>query len=98
MCIRDSFTLDYPRDRYEVIVVDDGSTDGTVAVAGRYPCHLVSNGRNRGQSFSRNAGARRASGEILAFLDSDCVADPGWLRDLAPFFSWSRAAAVGGYV
>lgn len=97
-CLAALFTLDYPRDRYEVIVVDDGSTDGTVAVAGRYPCHLVSNGRNRGQSFSRNAGARRASGEILAFLDSDCVADPGWLRDLAPFFSWSRAAAVGGYV
>jgi len=97
-CLAALFALDYPRDRYEVIVVDDGSTDGTVAAAGRYPCHLVSNDRNRGQSYSRNAGARRASGEILAFLDSDCVAESGWLRDLVPFFSWSRVAAVGGYV
>ena len=97
-CLAALFALDYPRDRYEVIVVDDGSSDGTVAVAGRYPCHLLSNGRNLGQSYSRNAGARRASGEILAFLDSDCVAEPAWLRDLVPFFSWSRVAAVGGYV
>lgn len=97
-CLAALFALEYPRNRYEVIVVDDGSTDGTVAVAGRYPCHLVSNDRNWGQSYSRNAGARRASGEILAFLDSDCVAEPGWLRDLVPHFSWSRVAAVGGYV
>ncbi|MCJ7795165.1 MAG: glycosyltransferase, partial [Thermoleophilia bacterium] len=82
-CLAALSVLDYPRDRYEVIVVDDGSTDGTVAVAGRYPCHLVSNGRNRGQSYSRNVGVQRASGEILAFLDSDCVAEPHWLRDLS---------------
>jgi mycofactocin system glycosyltransferase len=97
-CLAALSVLDYPRDRYEVIVVDDGSTDGTVAVAGRYPCHLVSNGRNRGQSYSRNVGVQRASGEILAFLDSDCVAEPHWLRDLSPYFSWPRVAAVGGYV
>ncbi len=97
-CLTALFALDYPRDRYEVVVVDDGSTDGTAAVAGRHPCHLVSNDRNRGQSYSRNAGAQRASGEILAFLDSDCVTEPGWLRDLVPHFSWPRVAAVGGYV
>lgn len=97
-CLAALFALDYPRDRYEVIVVDDGSTDGSVATAARYPCRVVSNGRNKGQSYSRNVGAREASGEILAFLDSDCVAESGWLRDLAPFFSWSRLAAVGGYV
>lgn len=97
-CLAALSALKYPRDRYEVIVVDDGSTDGTVAVAGRYPCQLVLNGTNRGQSYSRNVGARRASGEILAFLDSDCVAEPDWLRDLVPYFSWSRVAALGGYV
>ncbi|MCZ7664566.1 MAG: mycofactocin biosynthesis glycosyltransferase MftF [Thermoleophilia bacterium] len=97
-CLAALFALDYPADRLEVIVVDDGSEDGTAGVAARYPCLCLANDRNRGQSYSRNAGARRATGEILAFIDSDCVADPGWLRELVPFFAWPRVAAIGGYV
>lgn len=97
-CLAALFAVDYPRDRFEVIVVDDGSRDETAEVARRYPCRYLANDRNRGQSYSRNAGARLASGEILAFIDSDCVASPEWLRELIPFFSWSSVAAVGGLV
>jgi mycofactocin system glycosyltransferase len=97
-CLASLATLDYPADRIEVIVVDDGSTDDTPAVAAAHPCTYVVNQRNRGQSYSRNRGAREASGEILAFLDSDCVASPAWLRELTPFFAWGRVAGVGGLV
>jgi len=90
--------LDYPRDRAEVIVVDDGSDDpGAVArTVARHGRRLIVNHQNRGPSYSRNRAAREATGEILAFIDSDCVAGPSWLRELTPYFSWARVGAVGG--
>ncbi len=97
-CLVALFAMDYPRERFEAIVVDDGSRDDTADVARRHPCRYLANDRNRGQSYSRNVGARAASGEILAFIDSDCVASPEWLRELVPFFSWPALAAVGGFV
>ena len=57
---------------------------------------LLTNDRNRGPSYSRNRAAREADGDVLAFVDSDCVADRSWLRDLTPYFAWHRVAAVGG--
>lgn len=97
-CLESVFSQDYPEDRIEVIVVDDASRDGTGAVAAAFPCRLISLTGNRGQSYCRNLGAREAGGEILAFLDSDCVADKGWLREIVPYFRWERIGAVGGRV
>ena len=97
-CLTALSALDYPRERVEVIVVDDASTDETAAVARSFPCKVIVNERARGAAHARNRGARRSSGEILAFIDSDCVADPGWLRELVPYFAWDRVAAVGGMV
>lgn len=57
---------------YEVLVVDDGSTDGTAAAAGGFPkTRAISLGRNRGPSRARNVGASEARGEVLIFMDSD---------------------------
>ncbi len=98
-CLAALGDLDYPRDRYEVIVVDDGSADErTAEVARRFACRVLRNRVNRGPGFSRNAGAAVATGEILAFIDSDCVAGRGWLRELTAYLAWPRVAAVGGRV
>lgn len=97
-CIESLLNLDYPPAKREIIVVDDGSRDHTAAVVGRYDVRLVVLPHNVGQSAARNVGVRSAVGEILAFIDSDCLADPLWLRALLPNFNDPRIALVGGRV
>ncbi len=97
-CLASVFSQDYPEERFEVIVIDDGSCDQTQKLVSAFPCLLLRNEKNMGQAYCRNLGAARARGEMLAFLDSDCVADPGWLRELVPCFLWEKVGAVGGYV
>jgi GT2 family glycosyltransferase len=69
--------LHYPD--YEVIVVDDGSTDETATIAAYHDVRLISTS-NRGLSAARNSGAWAASGEVVAFCDDDAWPDPDWLR------------------
>ncbi len=85
--------LDYPS--YEVIVVDDGSTDATASIASQYDVTLIST-ENRGLSAARNTGWRRASGEIVAYIDDDAYPDPQWLRYLAHTFVTTSYVGVGG--
>jgi glycosyltransferase involved in cell wall biosynthesis len=85
--------LDYPN--YEVIVVDDGSTDNTAAIAREYPYRLIST-ENRGLSSARNTGMHAAKGEIVAYIDDDAYPDPQWLRYLAATYMSGDYVAVGG--
>src|SRR5262249_17422975 len=65
---------------YEVILVDDGSMDETRAIAERYaPSVRAIHQENRGLSVARNVGLSESTGEVIAYTDSDCVADPDWL-------------------
>jgi len=71
----------YPADRFEVIVVDDGGSDGTEAVVEQvFPVTLRSvRQENQGDAYARNRGAQEARGTILQFLDDDIVVEPGFL-------------------
>jgi GT2 family glycosyltransferase len=82
-------------DNFDVIVVDDGSTDGTAEIARAYGFHVIVT-RNRGLSHARNTGLRAATGEIVAYLDDDAYPDPQWLSNLAHAFRTSHHAAIGG--
>lgn len=71
----------------QVIVVDDGSTDDTAAIAARFPCELITLPQNCGTAAARNIGARRARGEILFFLDGDIVMERDTLTRIAQTFA-----------
>ena len=65
---------------FEVILVDNGSTDGSASIVARYPDVVLLEERTPGAYAARNAGIRRARAPIVAFTDADCVADRHWLR------------------
>ncbi len=77
-CLEGLQKLEYPN--FEVIIVDDGSTDGTAAIAHQYGFRLIST-ENRGLSNARNTGMEMATGEIIAYIDDDAYPDPHWLAE-----------------
>ncbi len=83
-CLASVRGLDYPRERLEVIVVDNGSTDRTQAVLASKYSHIkaVRFDTNTGFAPACNRGAEEAESELVAFLNNDAVVDPGWLRAL----------------
>jgi GT2 family glycosyltransferase len=85
--------LEYPD--YEVIVVNDGSTDATDDIVREYGFRLIST-ENRGLSNARNAGLQAADGEIVAYMDADAWPDPHWLCHLATAFLKSSHVGIGG--
>ena len=98
-CLESVARLQYPKEKLEVVVVDDGSSDDGPGVARSLGARVISSGgRGRGPAAARNRGASAARGEILAFLDSDCVASEQWLADLVEGFADPGVAAVGGRV
>lgn len=87
--------LDYPREKLEIVVVED--TDQPLAPSG--VVYISRPPDTRGFGFVRNISVQASTGEILAFTDDDCVVDRGWLRELVtPLLLPSDVAGVGGAV
>jgi glycosyltransferase involved in cell wall biosynthesis len=93
-CLDSLGKLNYPD--YEVILVDDGSTDDTAYIASQFPKVHYLHQTNHGLSYARNAGAAAARGEIVVYTDSDCMADVDWLYYLIGTLTSGDYAGVGG--
>ena len=85
-------------DSVELIVVDNGSTDNTRSVVGRFPHLTYVREARKGISHARNAGVLASSGTILVFTDDDVTVNPGWLPALTEPFSDAAVVATGGRI
>lgn len=95
-CLQSLENLNYPD--YEVILVDDGSTDSTQEIARMFPrVRSLRHDRNQGLSAARNTGIYAATGEIIAFTDSDCRADEDWLYYVVADLLHAGFAGMGGH-
>ena len=98
-CLQACARLDYPCDRFEVIVVDDGGVTPLDEIVTRFHGMLtlrLLRQENTGPAAARNRGASEARGEFLAFTDDDCAPAPNWLRALSTQIVASPDCAVGG--
>jgi glycosyltransferase involved in cell wall biosynthesis len=98
-CLSAVAEIDYPRDRFEVIVVDDGGSVGVElfvrAFSERMPITCVRQA-NVGPAAARNHGASYATGDFLVFIDDDCVPANDWLKQLALNFEIDPQRIIGG--
>ncbi len=97
-CLESLVAQDYPKDRCEMIVVDNNSTDRTAAVAQSYPVRYVREDRIQGSYAARNRGIREAQGDIIAFTDADCVASPQWIQQGVAGFTDASVGGVAGAI
>ena len=98
-CLQSLVRLDYACDRFEVIVVDDGSETPAEAVVAAFRDRInvtLLTQRHAGPAMARNTGAARARGEFLAFTDDDCAPAPEWLQALAECFAATPDRLIGG--
>jgi len=90
--------IDYPKEFYEIIVIDNNSIDGTKEVIKNYPVKLLEENDIQSSYAARNKGIKNAKYGILAFIDSDCIADEDWLKEGIKPIIGGKADIVGGNV
>lgn len=99
ICLDAIAQLDYPRDRFEVVIVDDGSNPPVEPSVAKFREQLnltLIQQTNAGPATARNTGAAQAQGQYLVFTDDDCAPLPNWLQVLETYFTANPDAIVGG--
>ena len=96
-CIESLLAQEF-EEQFELIVVDDGSSDATASIVKEFKEVKLLQQKNSGPAVARNRGAKQARGEIIVFTDSDCIASQDWLREMiAPFKDKNAVAVQGAY-
>lgn len=95
-CIQALLSQSIPREQYEIILVDDGSTDATAKIVQTYPV-IYHYQKNKGPAAARNKGTTISKGKIILFTDSDCVPDHFWIQEMvSPFLANPEISGVKG--
>jgi len=102
-CLGELEGQSFPKEEFEVIVIDDASRDRTYELVGSFGHRLniryFRQERNKGPAAARNVGIKEAKGEIIAFLDDDCLPDKDWLANISGIFKSAEAIEIvqGGF-
>lgn len=95
LCLEAAFASEYPN--FEVIVVDDCSSDNSIAIIENYPCRVIRFPVHGGASKARNSGAQNSRGDLLFFIDADCLLGPDTLATaVAAFQNEKPGLVIGG--
>ena len=94
-CLEGLIRQTVPRERYEIIVVDDGSRDETREMAGKHRVHLIVQ-PHQGPAAARNRGVAEAKGELVLFTDADCVPAQSWVEKMVRAFDDAQVMGVKG--
>lgn len=101
-CIDSIISQDYPKDNFEVIVVDNGSTDGTIDIVKNFQKDNKNinlyHQKIKSSYAARNLGIVQSKGDILVFTDADCIADKYWLSNIVRYFSDKSVGGVAGEI
>jgi len=95
-CLRSLLNQTMARESYEILVIDDGSTDGTDRIAKKYPVEYYFQA-NQGAASARNLGARYARGKIILFTDADCEVTANWIEEMVIPFGDPEVIGVKGF-
>jgi cellulose synthase/poly-beta-1,6-N-acetylglucosamine synthase-like glycosyltransferase len=95
-CLKSIFELDYPKDSFEVIVMDGGSRDATVQIAEKYPAKVVSTPLNAPAAY--NHAMKTITTEVLGFIDADAKVEKEWLSKLVAHLADPQVAGVSGSI
>jgi cellulose synthase/poly-beta-1,6-N-acetylglucosamine synthase-like glycosyltransferase len=100
-CIKSINCLDYPKERFELIIIDNGSTDKTVKIIENFQFEdnmKLYFEERKGVYKARNLGVRNAKGEIIIFTDADCIVDSNWVKNIVEYFSDKSVGGVAGEI
>jgi GT2 family glycosyltransferase len=97
-CLESLAQLDYPKQDYEIIVINNNSTDNTEEIIHQFKDVVYLKEERKGGSFARNRGMQYAMHNILVFLDADTAVSQSWLKNLINPFSDKTIGAVGGEI
>jgi len=95
-CLESVFNQNYPKKNYEVVVIDDYSTDNTAKIISKYPCKLIKLNKHNGPANARNIGAKNAKGNIFFFIDSDTVLEKNSLSEIKKSFNDKNIKCITG--
>lgn len=98
-CLNSVLNQDYPKESYEVLVVNDGSTDNTPEILKEFEGIKILNQKNKGPAAARNFGVREAQGECVVFTDGDCEVPRNWLQRYEKLFNkYPDYKGIGGFL